>query len=40
MKCINLGGVINKEEFQAKTDGVERHAKIGEVAEWTNVARC
>lgn len=27
MKCINLGGVINKEEFQAKTDGVERHAK-------------
>lgn len=38
--CINLGGVINKEEFQAKTDGVERHAKIGEVAEWSNVARC
>lgn len=30
MKCINLGGVINKEEFQVKTDGVERHAKFGE----------
>ena len=28
MKCINLGRVINKEEFQAKTDGVERRAKM------------